>query len=107
MRTILEVRKDLLGMVKLGVNALYWYLSLLLIVVSGAYYIPEGFAGDIILSFALGIALMYVFNVIALAWMFFFTKDYNGVHYFINVFTKCYFEGSSFDKFNERTYKNE
>lgn len=105
MRTVLEVRKDLQHIIDFGVQTLYWYLSLLIIMSSFGYYNPQGFTVDIILSFTIGIAFLYIFNELAFVWMALFTRDYNGVPYFLNVFTKCYFEGSSLDKYNERIYK--
>jgi len=105
MRTILEVRKDLQSLVDLGMTTLYWYLSLCLMIVSIDYYNPQGFTSDIVLSFTIGVTLIYIYYLFAFVWLSSFIKDYNGVPYFINIFTKCYFKGTYFDKYNEKMYQ--
>jgi hypothetical protein len=95
MRTFIEVKRDIQKIVNCGALWIYWYISFLLLVVASESYtlmlIPAVLAG-----------IISIYFMIVFAWMMLDLKDYNGVNYFINTFTKAYFKGSRFDKFNEK-----
>ena len=45
---------------------------------------------------------LHVWYFLCFVWSVLNLRDVNGVGYFINIFTKYYFKGSKFDKFNEK-----
>ena len=97
-RTQLEVSKDIQYLVDLGMKTLYWYLSLILMSMS-----MMAFGSNIICEIAtIGIALVTLWYGLSFIWTFTQLKDTNGVKYFINGFTKCYFKNTWLDKENER-----
>ncbi len=104
-RTHLEVSKDLQFVIDLGMKALYWYLSLVLMVLSMAHFGYNGFAGDISLAFSLGFGALYIWYALCFTWNALNLKDYNGAPYWISNIFRCYFKGTWILRKHEEMYK--
>ena len=93
-RTVLGLRNDIEELRSAGYLALFFYCSMIIMV-----SIPSNW---FIITFLCFIVAGYVWFLLEFMTRMLWLRDTNGVRYFVNAFTKCYFEGSWLDKQNEK-----
>lgn len=101
-RTHLEVSKDFQYAIDLGMSALYWYLSLILMTL-----FMRAFGVNVICLYAtVGIAAAYFWYALSFTWSWLDLKDYNGSPYWISNIFMCYFKGTWIGRKHDKIYGN-
>lgn len=100
-RTHLEVSKNFQYVIDLGMSALYWYLSLVLMTM-----FMKAFGTNTICFIAtVGMGAAYLWYALCLTWNWLDLKDANGAPYWISNIFRCYFKGTWILRKHEEMYK--
>ena len=93
-KTYFELKREQIKVLEYGLTSLFWWISM-----NFMLKVP---INNITLVALIEMLSLHVWYFLCFVWSVLNLRDVNGVGYFINIFTKYYFKGSKFDKFNEK-----
>ena len=93
-KTYFELKREQIKVLEYVLTSLFWWISM-----NFMLKVP---INNITLVALIAMLSLHVWYFLCFVWSVLNLRDVNGVGYFINIFTKYYFKGSKFDKFNEK-----